>query len=162
MRGKLRVAKAAPGPLFSVHVLVVDDDEDSLNVMQTSLEYAGALVIAAATASDAFAALERFIPNVIVTDLRMPGEDGLSFARRLQLVPSLRAVPILAVTAYDEFYARRELHESGFVAFLRKPITYPDLVQAVSALAASPGSHPSQGAAAPSAAGEAGGQAVSM
>lgn len=65
----------------------------------------------------------------------MPEKDGVSFARELQMVPSLRSIPIPAVTAYDELYVRRELHAVGFLGFLRKPITFPDFVHAVEALA---------------------------
>lgn len=127
--------KAAADALAGVHVLVVDDDEDSLVVMQTTLEYAGALVMTAGSAKAAFEAFGRFTPDVIVADLRMPGQDGLSFARDLQRIPSLRTIPVLAVTGYDELYVRRDLHDAGFIGILRKPLTFPDLVQAVGALA---------------------------
>jgi len=121
--------------LAGIHVLVVDDDVDSLTMMQAGLEYAGALVMAARTAETAFEALGRFLPDVIVSDLRMPDKDGLSFARELHRVPSLRTIPILAVTGYDDFYVRRELHDAGFIGILRKPIAFPDLLHAVGALA---------------------------
>jgi two-component system CheB/CheR fusion protein len=127
--------KAAPGALAGVHVLIVDDDADSLTVMQTSLEYAGALVMAAETAKAAFKTLAEFAPDVVLTDLRMPDQDGLWFARQLQRVPWLEGIPVLAVTGCDELYARRDLHDAGFVGIIRKPIGFSELVEAVAALA---------------------------
>lgn len=79
-----------PGELAGVHVLVVDDDPDALAMMHASLAYVGALVTAVPSVRQAFEALNRITPNVIVSDLRMSEEDGVSFARRLQAVPSRR------------------------------------------------------------------------
>jgi CheY-like chemotaxis protein len=121
--------------LAGVHVLVVDDDPDSLDMMQAAMLYAGAFVTAAPSAKKAFEALGRVTPNVIVSDLKMPQADGLSFAREIQSVPSLRSIPILAVTGYDELYVRQELHAAGFIGILRKPVTFPDLIRVVAALA---------------------------
>lgn len=123
------------GELTGVHVLVVDDDPDSLEMMQAALSYAGALVTAVDSAQQAFTALNRVTPDVIVSDLRMPGADGLSFARELKTMPALRSVPVLAVTGYDELYARSELHAAGFIGILRKPLAFLDLVRTVAALA---------------------------
>jgi CheY-like chemotaxis protein len=109
--------------LSGVHVLVVDDDLDSLDMMQAAFHSAGASVTAVSSAKKAIEALNRATPSVVVSDLKMPDEDGLTFARGLQTIPSLRSVPILAVTAYDQLYVRRELHDAGFVGILRKPPT---------------------------------------
>src|SRR5262245_3239954 len=98
--------KVAPGPLAGVHVLVVDDDEDSRIVMQTALEYLGALVFAAGSAAAAHEVLRQVAFDIMVVDLRMPREDGAAFARAVQRVPSLRTIPLLAVTAYEELYER--------------------------------------------------------
>jgi len=116
-------------------VLIVDDDEDSLAMMQAALHYAGALVTAVPSAQKAFETLNRVAPDVIVCDLRMPEVDGLGFARQLHEVPGLQRVPILAVTGYDDLHARQELHAAGFIGILRKPITFSDLVRTVAALA---------------------------
>ena len=123
------------GELAGVHVLVVDDDPDSLEMMRAALSYAGALVTAVDSAQQAFTALNRVAPDVIVSDLRMPGADGLSLARELKTMPALRSVPVLAVTGYDGLYARSELHAAGFIGILRKPLAFLDLVRTVAALA---------------------------
>jgi CheY-like chemotaxis protein len=123
------------GELAGVHVLVIDDDPIALDMMQAALHYVGGLVTAVPSAKRAFQTLNRVAPDVIVCDLRMPEKDGVTFARELQTMPSLRSIPILAVTAYDEAYVRRDLKAVGFRGFLRKPITFPELVNAVATLA---------------------------
>lgn len=123
------------GELAGVHVLVVDDDPIALDMMQAALHYVGALVTAVPSAERALDMLSRVTPDVIVSDMRMPEKDGVAFARELQTMPSFRSIPILAVTAYDEIYLRRELQAAGIQGFLRKPITFIELVNAVAALA---------------------------
>lgn len=133
------------GELAGLHVLVVDDDQDSLDAMQAAMHYGGAQVTGASSAKQAFQALTRVTPDVIVCDLKMPEEDGPSFVRELRRTPSWRAIPVLAVSAYDYLYVQQELHHAGFLAFLRKPISFTDIVRAVAALAraASSGNQPS-------------------
>jgi CheY-like chemotaxis protein len=123
------------GELSGIHVLVVDDDPVALEMMESALHYVGALVTSVPSAKRAFAVLSRVTPDVIVSDMRMPEKDGVAFARELQTMPAFRSIPILAVTAYDEIYVRRELQAAGIMGFLRKPITFTELVHAVAALA---------------------------
>jgi two-component system CheB/CheR fusion protein len=120
--------------LAGVHVLVVDDDVDSLHLIQAALNYAGALVTTALSASIALDTLHRVVPHVIVSDLRMPGMDGLSFVREILKMPALRTVPVLAVTGYADLYTRRELHAVGFAGLLPKPIGFPDLISTIAVL----------------------------
>ncbi|HEY7650643.1 MAG TPA: response regulator [Methylomirabilota bacterium] len=129
---------STPGPsteLAGLYVLVVDDDPDSLDAMQAAMHYGGARVAGASSAKQAFQALTRGTPDVIVCDLKMPEEDGPSFVRELRKSLALRAIPVLAVSAYDYLYVQQELHHAGFLAFLRKPISFTDIVRAVAALA---------------------------
>jgi CheY-like chemotaxis protein len=129
---------ATTGPsneLAGLHVLVVDDDPDSLDAMQAAMHYGGARVTGASSAKQAFQALTSARPDVIVCDLKMPEEDGPSFVRELRKSLALRSIPVLAVSAYDYLYVQQELHHAGFLAFLRKPISFTDIVRAVAALA---------------------------
>jgi DNA-binding response OmpR family regulator len=112
----------AEDPLAGVHVLLVEDDQDALIAMQVNLEHAGAVVIGATTVRAALEALGQYTPDVILTDLKMPDEDGLLFVRELRRVTSMRGVPVLAVTGFQEFYDRRDLLEAGFIGVMRKPI----------------------------------------
>jgi CheY-like chemotaxis protein len=121
--------------LAGVQVLVVDDDPDSLDMMQAALLYGGARVTGAPSAMKAIEALGRVTPNVIVCDLKMPQGDGLTLARHVHSIASLRSIPILAVTGYDELDVPQELHAAGFIGVLRKPVTFRDLIRVVAALA---------------------------
>jgi CheY-like chemotaxis protein len=135
---KKEAAVSTPGPsreLTGLHVLVVDDEPDSLDAMQAAMHYGGAQVTGASSVKQAFQALTSFTPDVIVCDLKMPGEDGPSFVRELRRSLTLRSIPVLAVSAYDYLYVQQELHNAGFLAFLRKPISFTDIVRAVAALA---------------------------
>jgi CheY-like chemotaxis protein len=103
--------------------------------MQAAMHYGGARVTGASSAKQAFQALSSARPDVIVCDLKMPEEDGPSFVRELRKSLALRSIPVLAVSAYDYLYVQQELHQAGFLAFLRKPISFTDIVRAVAALA---------------------------
>ncbi len=109
--------------LIGVHALIVDDDRDSRILLKTVLEYCGALVTVAGSAHDAMRILERVAPDVIVTDIAMPTNDGY------WLVEQVRArsaedggnVPAIAVTAYGDEHGPHRTLSAGFQAHLRKP-----------------------------------------
>lgn len=84
-------------PLWGIHVLVVDDNDDARDVFKTVLSFLGALTTARASASSALAVLKLVTPDVIVTDLTMPGRDGRWLLAQVRA--SCRDIPVLAVTA---------------------------------------------------------------
>ena len=105
-------------------VLLVDDDEDTRRVLGTLLETYGASVRTAASAEEARRALSTRIPDVVVTDLAMPGEDGYALLHHCRHHPNVnvRDVPVIALTAYAGEQARARILEAGFDAHLTKPI----------------------------------------
>jgi len=124
--------------LQGLHVLVVDDDEDSRVLMQTMLRYYGAFVTAVDSAKAARRALEQARAHVIVCDLAMPEEDGLTLIRELRRDPNSGGTPALAVTAYGHQYSADALREAGFTGILRKPLNPDEFARAVVALGAVP------------------------
>jgi signal transduction histidine kinase/CheY-like chemotaxis protein len=105
-------------------VLVVDDNEDTRNVLATMLEAHGATVSTAASVAEARAALTTRLPDVLVTDLAMPVEDGfglLDYCRH-HADPRLQTLPILALTAYGGQQAHDRVIAAGFDAYLAKPV----------------------------------------
>jgi len=126
-------APGVPVDLTGVHVLVVDDDEDARRIMHATLAYCGALVTSVESAKRAFHALTRVKPRVIVCDLAMPEEDGVSFVREVREIPSFARIPVVAVTAYDHFFW--PVREVFFDAYLRKPISPPEFARIVASLA---------------------------
>ena len=106
------------------HVLVVDDNEDTRNVLATMLEAHGATVTTAASVHDARQALDLRLPDVLVTDLAMPVEDGFGLLEycRHHTDPRFQQLPILALTAYGGQQAHDRVIAAGFDAYLAKPV----------------------------------------
>jgi CheY-like chemotaxis protein len=121
--------------LAGLHVLVVDDDQDSRQIIGTTLRAFDALVTTAASAQSAYRRLSEVTPDVIVCDLAMPERDGVAFARDVRATPGFSSTPMLAVTAYDHRFPLPELQRAGFTAVMRKPIDPPHLASVVAALA---------------------------
>jgi CheY-like chemotaxis protein len=118
-------------------VLVVDDNEDSRNVLQAILEAHGARVSTADSVHGARYALAGELPDVLITDLAMPVEDGfglLDYCRH-HADPRLQALPILALTAYGTQQAQDRVLAAGFDAYLAKPVEPAEVGKVVRALA---------------------------
>lgn len=122
-----------PADLTGVAVLVVDDDPGVLDAMRELLEICGATVTPAGSAHDAIAYLVADRPDVLITDLRMPGLDGYWLVRRLRaLYPD---VPALAVTGYGHRWNRADAIQAGFVEQIEKPLDFEAFCMAVARLA---------------------------
>jgi CheY-like chemotaxis protein len=117
-------------------VLVVDDDLDTLEVMRIILEAHGAQIAVAATAAEGFAALETFRPEVILSDIGLPDEDGYDFMRKVRALPADRGgqTPAVAASAHVYTSDRERAFNAGFHAFLAKPINARALVGSVKAI----------------------------
>jgi CheY-like chemotaxis protein len=107
----------SPRPLSGIRVLVVDDDEDSRDLMELVVAHAGARVITASSARDAVEAVAD--ADVVVTDFSMPDHTGLWLLERVQ--ERTPAIPVIMLTGYAEFLGKR-LTEAPFARVLRKPI----------------------------------------
>ena len=122
--------------LDGIHVLAVDDELDSLNLLRTVLEGAGATVVTCGSAAGALDALRTQRADVMVADIGMPGTDGLQLIRALrQLEEPMRHMPAAALTAYARSQDRITALASGFHMHLVKPIDPLELIVAVSSLA---------------------------
>jgi CheY-like chemotaxis protein len=130
--GRLRDAR-----LDGVRILIVDDDPDGRELLMTVLEQRGASVVAASCAADAFALLARR-PDVLVSDIAMPEEDGLTLIRRIRTLPADEggAVPAIAVTAYAARSDRARALEAGFDCYLSKPVDLEALIATIDELRA--------------------------
>ena len=107
--------------LAGIHVLVVEDTDDSRELFRMALEYCGALVTTAASAAEAKRILENLRPHVLVSDIGMP-DDGLELIREVKTVAQTKGlhIPAIAVTAYRD--RREELLAEGFAELVEKPI----------------------------------------
>jgi CheY-like chemotaxis protein len=101
----------------------VDDEEDALSLVAEVLRDRGAEVHAATSAREAFEMFEKVRPDVIVSDIGMPDEDGYTLIRRIRGMPPERGgrTPSIALTAY----ARKEDAERAFAAGYQKHVAKP-------------------------------------
>ena len=122
--------------LDGIHVLAVDDEPDSLELLRTVLEAAGARVATARSGPEALDAVRRAEPcDVLIADIGMPGMDGLQLIRAVrQLHEPARNIPAAALTAYARSHDRITSLASGFQMHLVKPIDPLELVVAVATL----------------------------
>ena len=116
-------------------VLLVEDDQDGRRMYAEWLTGAGFRV---SQAHNGLQALERaldLVPDVVVTDLNLPGIDGFELTRRLKQDPRTREIPVLAVTGYAAFAADPDrAHRAGCDAVLPKPCSPDDLESAIRSL----------------------------
>jgi PAS domain S-box-containing protein len=134
----LREAAAGPAAhLESLRVLVVDDDPDTLEALRHVLEQSGARVSVAGSAEEAVEAVRRSPPDVLLSDIGLPGEDGLSLIRRVRALEPVNGgrVPAAALTAYTQAEDRARALGAGYQAFLAKPVDPAELTGALARLA---------------------------
>jgi len=123
--------------LEALRVLIVDDDHDTLEVVKELLEQAGAAVTSAASADEALASLRQSPPDVLLSDIGMPGQDGYELIRRVRdLAPEQGGrVPAAALTAFTQSDHRQKALSAGYQLYLPKPIAPAELTAAVARLA---------------------------
>jgi len=131
--GSERRRPRKPISLAGHAIMLLEDHHDSRELLVRALKGSGASVAAFGSASEAFAALDRVRPTVIVADIGLPGEDGYSFIRRVRAhsAPAMQSVPAIAVTAYTSIPDRAEALAVGFQQHLPKPIDPERLIQAI-------------------------------
>jgi signal transduction histidine kinase len=126
-----KAALAAPSRPW--RVLLVEDDADARDVTLAGLERAGYEVRAVAAAVEALSLLDDWIPDVVVSDIGMPGVDGYEFMRMVRLRPPEMggSVAALALTAFARSEDAVRARASGYQAHLAKPVSPEDLVAAL-------------------------------
>lgn len=121
--------------LDGIRILCVDDDSHNREILGRSLTDAGATVRTAACPDEAFSLLENFRPDVLLSDVGMPGEDGYTFIRRLRACGDWRAdLTCIAVTALSRPEDRERALQVGFNEHIGKPFEPAALCQAVARL----------------------------
>ena len=123
--------------LTGMRVLVVDDDSDARDMLSTALRQYGADVRLAASAEEALEAASVACPDVLVSDIEMPGATGYDLVRRLRQSDSaeLRRLPAVALTAYARTEDRVKALIAGFQTHVPKPVEPAELVTVLASLA---------------------------
>jgi signal transduction histidine kinase len=126
-----QAAEAELEHLNGVHVLIVEDDADSRNVLAVLLQRLGALVEAVSSAKEAFDRVSHRRPDVLVSDIGMPEEDGYSLIRRVRQMSGERKLPAIALTAYARQQDAAAALAAGYDRHLPKPVSPADLIRAI-------------------------------
>ena len=135
-----RQGSPAPIDLSTRTILVLDDDGGTRELLMTMLTRAGAIVTTASSAEEAMSAIDAHVPDLIVADIGMPVEDGLSFCRRLRARDAHQGANVraIALSAYTRAEDRAAALSAGFDAFVAKPATPADLFSAIAGVQENP------------------------
>jgi len=112
-------------------LLVVDDDPSLLLAVSETLRAEGYEVVTARRASEAMVRVAESLPDLIISDIRMPGMDGYALARNLRSAPRTRLVPIVFLTAKDDLADRITGFRTGVDAYITKPFESEELIAIV-------------------------------
>src|SRR6059036_837879 len=112
-------------------VLVVDDDEDTANMLRYHLQDLGAIVFTATSGEEALRIAQERDLDVVVSDISMPGTDGLDLLRQLRALPGAKHVPAVAMTGLGQPGDQKRTKDAGFTAHLTKPIEFSAVVNAL-------------------------------
>lgn len=123
-----------PAALRDVRVLVVDDEPHILEVVSLVLESHGAKVATARSARDALAAIAAEVPDVLVSDIAMPDEDGYSLIRKVRALEGGAKLPAAALTALARPEDRARALDAGYQAHIPKPIDMDQLTTVLARL----------------------------
>jgi two-component system CheB/CheR fusion protein len=138
-------------PLDDRRILLVDDQADTLEMLELALSHAGADVEAARDPAAGLSILRRIHIDAAVCDLRMPEIDGYEWVRRVRAMPEphFRTLPVIALTGDDSWRYRNPLHaaSAGFDYHLTKPVDLAILVETLARLLV--GHRPPSGTQAP-------------
>ena len=115
-------------------ILVVEDTPSEMELMRHYLQESGCMVISAITAQEALDKAIQQTPDVIVTDVVMPGMSGFELCRSLKKQPETQNVPIVICTSKNQEIDRLWGMKQGADAYLTKPFTREQLVQSVMAV----------------------------
>ena len=123
--------------LDGLTILVVDDEPDTRDLLRQGLEYCGAKVEVVGSAAEAIETLKVSVPDVLISDIGMPGTDGYDFIRQVRSLSSARAgkVAAIALTAYTRVEDRLHALRAGYDMHVPKPVELAELVAVAASLA---------------------------
>ena len=125
-----------PDRLDGLKVLVVDDERDTRELLKIGLGHCGAIVTAVGSTQEALAAIERERPDLLISDIGMPEEDGYDLIRRVRALPSDSGgrIPAIALTAYARTEDRMRALRTGYQMHVAKPVELAELVAVAASL----------------------------
>jgi signal transduction histidine kinase/ActR/RegA family two-component response regulator len=135
-RSFLRDASTSPTPLNGLQVLVVEDDEDSRNFIGFVLQQAGAIVTVVASGWEALHSVTQSVPDVVVSDIEMPGMDGYQLIGEIRQLTKAQEKDVLAIalTAHAGKFNQQQTLKAGFQEYFSKPADSDELIRAIGQL----------------------------
>jgi CheY-like chemotaxis protein len=129
----LALSNMSRNRLSNLTILVVEDHDDARRYLGVFLDRLGANVVVARNGFEGFEAIKNNRPNLVVSDIQMPGMDGFELLREIRaLGPDAGgSVPVIAMTAFGTHADRERLLHAGFKACLLKPFTPDKLVETI-------------------------------
>jgi PAS domain S-box-containing protein len=126
-----------PPQLEGLKVLIVDDEVDARELLEAVLDKCGAIVLLAESVATALDVIARARPDILVSDIGMPGEDGYDLIRKVRALPAAEGgdIPAAALTAYARAEDRRKALNAGFMMHVPKPVEPAELVAVIANLA---------------------------
>ena len=121
-------------PLSGIRVLVVDDEADARQLVRRVLTECGAEVAVAGSADEAMQLVESFRPDILVSDVGMPDQDGYDLIRQVRGRVAAKTLPAVALTAFARSEDRRRALLAGFQTHVAKPVDPAELVAVVASL----------------------------
>lgn len=115
-------------------ILLVEDNPGNSTLAIYLLEHAGYRVVSAASSEEAITALQTVHPDIILCDISLPGENGHSLLKKIKENPQFKNVCAIAVSAYAREEDKYRCLETGYDAFIEKPIDITTFVEHVSAV----------------------------
>ena len=119
---------------MSKRLLVVDDESDLLHAVTVCLRAEDYEVLTAQSGAEALARVAETLPDLVISDIRMPGMDGYTLARQLHASPRADLIPIVFLTAKDKTSDRVEGFRAGVDAYLTKPFEPDELLAVVASI----------------------------
>jgi CheY-like chemotaxis protein len=129
------IRPSSPPRLDGVRILVVEDDAESVDLVTAILAAAGADVSACRSAAEALANFKRARPDVLVSDIEMPNEDGYSLIRKIREIEERgEATPAVALTAYGAIHDRMQSLAAGYNMHVAKPVDPQELIAVIASV----------------------------
>lgn len=132
---QVEIETAAEVSLYGLRILLVDDDIDLREAFAVMLQSYGAEIRTAESVSEGFIFLEEFNPDILISDISMPIEDGYSLIKKVRALDSpLSKIPAMALTAYAGIDDIHRIHIAGFQSHISKPVDARKLIIAIAKL----------------------------
>ncbi len=119
-----------PPEAYGLRVLAIDDDSDTLEIIKAVLAQCGANVRTCLSSAAALEAIKSWWPDVLVSDIAMPGEDGFALIKKVKALEQERRtrIPAMALTAYIRVEDRTRVLTAGYDMFVPKPVEPAELL----------------------------------